>query len=186
MVGRETTQAKLNHTLVRIVDLLKQNDISLWFAGYGTLLGLVREGQCIDKDDDVDIVCCDQSYDVLVAGLQAAGLGFKVDPYRKQQQRRLIKTEVTHEFASVDFYMAAVGPEGNFRDKWEDIHWRDCYADVAERTFDVKLMDEREIHIPANPVPRLVRLYGDTWETPQNVKGGKGLKVVGSDTEWWV
>ena len=50
------SKEKLNDTLLYIVNLLIKNNLKNWFIGYGTLLGIIRENSCIDKDDDIDII----------------------------------------------------------------------------------------------------------------------------------
>ena len=62
MVGTPQTKAKLNNTLYTVSKLLNENNIDNWFVAYGTLLGIVRENSCIDKDDDIDIVCDKKNY----------------------------------------------------------------------------------------------------------------------------
>ena len=54
-MGNNNSQEKLNNTLIKITNLLNENNIHDWFIGYGTLLGIVREDSCIENDDDIDI-----------------------------------------------------------------------------------------------------------------------------------
>ena len=56
MAGDKNNRSLLNHTLMFIVKLLNDNNVSNWFIGYGTLLGIIRENSCIAGDDDVDII----------------------------------------------------------------------------------------------------------------------------------
>ena len=65
MIGIKNPQEKLNGTLLIIARLLNSNNITNWFAGYGTLLGIIREGSCINNDDDVDIICNRDDYDAI-------------------------------------------------------------------------------------------------------------------------
>lgn len=70
MAGERNHKVKLNNTLMFIIKLLNTNNVSNWFIGYGTLLGIVRENSCIHGDDDVDIIIDENNYD-LVKGLLA-------------------------------------------------------------------------------------------------------------------
>ena len=56
MAGKEYAENKLNTILIIIVKLLHSYKATNWFIAYGTLLGIVRNNSCIDKDDDVDII----------------------------------------------------------------------------------------------------------------------------------
>ena len=54
MAGSKSTATNLNKSLYYICSLLLKNlPKNSWFIGYGTLLGMVRSGSCIDGDDDI-------------------------------------------------------------------------------------------------------------------------------------
>jgi len=65
MGGTKQTRECLNHTLLYVTTLLNNNNITNWFIGYGTLLGIIRENSCIHGDDDVDIIIDKKSYELL-------------------------------------------------------------------------------------------------------------------------
>ena len=56
MKSSEHTSKELNDTLMFVVNLLNENNIQNWFISYGTLLGIIRNNSCIDRDDDIDII----------------------------------------------------------------------------------------------------------------------------------
>ena len=65
MAGSKVNKDILNKTLSFIIKLLNDNNIKNWFIGYGTLLGIVRDNSCIDKDDDIDIIMDKNNYDII-------------------------------------------------------------------------------------------------------------------------
>jgi phosphorylcholine metabolism protein LicD len=54
MVGIENSKEILNKTLLFYAELFKEHNITDWFIGYGTLLGIIRGNSCIEGDDDVE------------------------------------------------------------------------------------------------------------------------------------
>ena len=55
-IGSQQTQSLLNKTLAYIISLLDSYEVTDWFLGYGTLLGIVRNNSCIKGDDDIDFI----------------------------------------------------------------------------------------------------------------------------------
>ena len=45
-MGSPQTKSLLNKTLLYIISLLKLYEVTDWFLGYGTLLGIVRNNSC--------------------------------------------------------------------------------------------------------------------------------------------
>lgn len=169
MVGQSTSREILNNTLLYVVKALKKYEIKEWFVGYGTLLGIVREGSCIDGDDDVDIVV-NEKYLNDVRKL-VENEGFPKTSIRKIVNSNIIvKTGSTNNLASVDFYMAQVNEQGDFYDKWEQVKWTKCYGDDMSGFVEKEWMGEI-IYIPKNYETKLAGRYGPDWIIPKRTKG---------------
>ena len=126
--GSTVNKATLNYTLLVVAKILNELNLTKWFIGYGTLLGIVRGDECIEGDDDVDIVCNKEDFDKLKQGLQDAGFTFCYD-FSIGNSRNIIKTNETDQYCSVDFYMATVNEEsGDYHDQWERVIWSNCYG----------------------------------------------------------
>ena len=69
MGGNNATKEILNRTLIFFANLLHEQKIDDWFIAYGTLLGIIRENECIAGDDDVDIIINKKYYKVLFSGV---------------------------------------------------------------------------------------------------------------------
>lgn len=168
MGGNSETKKKLNKTLEFIIKLLNKNNITDWFVGYGTLLGIIRENSCIHNDNDIDIVIKKDNYDNLKKILEDNE--FKIEYGRKiNDSRDILKTKATNIYASIDFYMADVDEEGNFYDPWEDVIWSNCY-DNNNKLLEKK-WKELTLYIPNNYIEKLENRYGLNWKTPQKSRG---------------
>ena len=171
MVGKKQPEEKLNNTLLYISNLLNKNNVKNWFIGYGTLLGIIRNNNCIDGDDDVDIIIEHANYDILNKLLKENNIpliGGDLGDYIKKRNRKfrktrtgIIKTEETDDYASIDFYMATIDEKGNFYDVWENVVWTNCY-DTNGKLFERPWKDTI-LYIPANPEQKLRNRYGKDW-----------------------
>ena len=167
MVGKKQPEERLNKTLIFFANLLNKNNVKNWFIGYGTLLGIIRNNNCIDGDDDVDIVIDQTNYDILNKLLKENNIpliGGDLGNYIKKKNRKrkgIIKTAETDDYVSVDFYMASIDEEGNFSDLWEKVVWTNCY-DTNGKLFERPWKDTL-LYIPANPEQKLRNRYGEDW-----------------------
>jgi len=175
MAGDNTSRNILNNTLLFIVEILKKCGINNWFIAYGTLLGIVRENSCIDGDDDVDIMCDIEQFDVLKLALLKYGFTFNYG-HGIKDSRFIIKTIATAKYCTVDFYMATVDKMSTYHDKWEKVKWTNCY-------FNDKLIEYRwknvVLYLPHNFKKKLIGRYGSQWKTPLKSKGvNPPLKIL--------
>ena len=175
MAGGKTSAEKLNRTLLAIVQILRDNGITDWMIGYGTLLGLVRESSCIHNDDDVDILCNRQHYDELKRLLQDGGFEL-VYNYGIGKSRNILKTKANDKFASVDIYMAEVEEDGSFSDLWTKVVWSSCYVDREQKSFVCLDWQGAVLQLPDNSEEKLLNRYGDKWRVPQRNSGPKPQK----------
>lgn len=147
MVGTRETSEKLNKTLLFLITLLNNNNIKNWFICYGTLLGLVRENSCIDKDDDIDIIIEKSNYDnikkILIENNFKLTYGFGIG-----NSKYIIKTESTSDYGSIDIYMGDYNNK-NVVDLWNKLTIKDCFLDTHNKTFIEKKWNGQKIYYPA-------------------------------------
>lgn len=175
MAGIKNTQNKLNNTLIFIIKLLNDNNIKNWFIGYGTLLGIVRDHSCIDRDDDIDIIIDKSNYNVIKQLLNKNDIIIEYG-YGIRNSTNILKTKENNHYCSVDFYMATIDERGNFNDKWENVIWSECYNENNEL---IKYMwNENILYLPFNYEKKIINRYGENWRIPQNNKGPHPRKKV--------
>lgn len=156
MSGRRTTKNKLNRTLLKVCDVLNENNINDWFIFFGTLLGIVREDGCIKGDDDLDIMInCDCQKLRLI--FEKAGFTFTSDSDIKNLDT-ILKTKPCRKYASFDFYMCQVQGK-NYFTTWQNV-------EVQNVEIETKAWKSTHINLPKNAETILEKLYGGTWRTP--------------------
>jgi len=156
--GVKQSQEKLNRTLINITKLLNNSSFSNWFIAYGTLLGILRDNNTIDGDDDVDILIDIKYKDKLIQLLKENNYIISYD------KPNFLKTNVNSEYSSIDFYLSDVDNDGNFNDTWSKIIWKNCNDLKILSWNDVKLK------IPNDPILKLKNRYGETWNIKQDIK----------------
>jgi len=162
MAGKYTSMAKLNTTLTQITSMLYSISGVSWFVGYGTLLGVVRNGSCIDGDDDIDIMIDRAFVPEIKQKLDMLGIELQIN------HSGILKTRETDLFASVDFYCCYVDG-ATFTDPWERAIWLECrdqYGNIPTASFG-----NHVVNIPFGATSKLEARYGD-WKTPANTKLG--------------
>ena len=175
MKSSEHTSKELNDTLMFVVNLLNENNIQNWFISYGTLLGIIRNNSCIDRDDDIDIIVHDIYYDKIKEILTKNNIQTTKD-YGIGESKLIIKTNITKEYCSIDFYMASIDKEGNFHDKWNNILWSKCY--YTDDMLIERVWNGENLYLPFNSEQKLINRYGEDWMTPK--KNCKGLIPFGT------
>uniref|UniRef100_A0A6C0BZH7 LicD/FKTN/FKRP nucleotidyltransferase domain-containing protein n=1 Tax=viral metagenome TaxID=1070528 RepID=A0A6C0BZH7_9ZZZZ len=161
--GNRQSRQKLNRTLKFIVQLLHKNNINDWFVCYGTLLGLIRENNCIDGDDDIDIIVEKKNYKKIKNLLLTHNL--EIENY----DNGILKTKETNEYASIDIYMADYN-EDNVFDIWNKLTIQNCYLNKNKKNFiEIKWKGEK-VYIPNNYKKILVNTYGKDWMIKKNEK----------------
>ena len=89
---------------------------------------------------------------------------------------RIIKTNETDEYSSIDFYLSEVDYKGNYKDNWEDVLWSNCY-DQNNKLLKYEWKNIF-LNIPNNYKIKLVNRYGEKWNIPQKSKGPTPRKKV--------
>ena len=176
MAGRKETSEKLNKTLLFLITLLNNNNIKKWFVCYGTLLGLVRENSCIDKDDDIDIIIEKSNYDIIKKILIENN--FKLhDGYAIKNSKRIIKTKSSSDYSSIDIYMGDYSND-NVIDLWNKLTIKQCFLDKENKTFIEKKWNEQNIYYPNNFERILINRYGKDWKVKKDKKIRQTMKEL--------
>ena len=162
MVGTKDTSEKLNKTLLFLITLLNNNNIKNWFVCYGTLLGLVRENSCIDKDDDIDIIIEKSNYDIIKKILIKNDFKLCYD-CGIRNSKYIIKTKSTSDYSSIDIYMGDYNNE-NVKDLWNKLTIKGCFLDTENKTFIEKKWNGQNIYYPNNYERILINRYGKDWK----------------------
>lgn len=178
MAGTKQPRAKLTKTLLKIVALLKEANVNTWFITYGTLLGIVRGNECIDGDDDIDIICDIQDREVVAHIFHTNGfavirgdpswLGDRATPETAIERAKAFLRIESDEYAPVDFSLASVSEDGTYHDIWDDIVWHTCHQDNGQLVQ--KEWKGCILQLPTRVESRLEGIYGPTWHIPQVTK----------------
>ena len=157
-ITEKNSQEKLNRTLIKITKLLNNSSFDNWFIAYGTLLGIIRDNNTIDGDDDVDILIDIKYKDKLVYLLE------KNNFILTHNMSNILKTEKNSEFSSIDFYLSNINNVGDYNDTWSKIIWKNCNNLKILNWNGVKLK------IPNDEITKLRNRYGETWKIKQDIK----------------
>ena len=163
MAGEKTSADKLNKTLIEVSNILNKHNINEWFVMFGTLLGIVREGSCIDGDDDIDIMI---NFDYAELKNIFSQEGLKFDTNRKSQN--ILKSLSTNKYASFDFYMCEISKENNYYSPWQNVQVNN--VSVVQKNWN-----NCNINLPNNAEEKLEKMYGKNWRTPvKYIHGQRG------------
>lgn len=169
MVGVNQPTEKLNYTLKYIASLLNQHKLHYWFIAYGTLLGIIRDGSCIDNDDDIDIIIDKRHFHSIRVILENNGIQLTTQ-YGIGTSMNIIKTVPNEQLTSIDFYCSELHPEGHFFDRWEGVIWSHCFAPYTQQLPNIN-WEDTTLYIPHNTLNKLEGRYGKNWRIPQSSKG---------------
>ena len=93
----EEKKKRLTEDLKQILQILDKNDVNYWID-YGTLLGIIRDGDFIPWDDDIDLGCL-SSDGCKIYELEREFKSIKWDFYIKHDM-----ITITNGFTFIDFY----------------------------------------------------------------------------------
>lgn len=171
----------LNNTLKLVSKKLNERGVKNWFIGYGTLLGITRDGSCIPHDDDVDIMVCMTQFNLIKEILSELKIEVWNSTYphdrRLHNTAYMIKTKPTDTLASVDFYFCRVSNGGTFFDIWDNITWVNCFN--SENKLDTTKWRETSLNIPHDVESKLIAKYGIWWKPNPNKDGGPSPNYIG-------
>ena len=146
------------------------------FVFYGTLLGLVRQGQPIEGDDDVDVLVNKKHFNEVKSIVER--LNFKIHDKKfpnttKHFLQALGKIEETNVVIDFYFYDAESDPEF-ILEYWNQngtVDKKDSILKIPKALIfplTKKFYDDLEIYIPQHSEVICEYLYGSKWRIPMS------------------
>lgn len=172
MAGLSDNKEKLNTTLEQVANILNSNGIKNWFVMYGTLLGIHRDGSCIEGDDDIDIII-NFDYDVLKTILEKEGFDF-TQKYGIGTSKDILKTEQTKELSSVDFYISKFLDNNTISVPHQRHILKNCFTE--SNTFVEHKFHSSIVYLPNDYENKIIQMYGTNWKIPSNKECRRGRR----------
>jgi hypothetical protein len=149
--GKSQNVKNLNITLKKIVNNLHKYDIKNWYIAYGTLLGIVRNNNCIDGDDDIDIIIDSSEISKLYKLKEMEGYNFDCKP------RNTFVRLIGKENVPIDFYVAKI-EDNTFFDNHENLQWKNVFP------IKYKYWKGEILFLPNDYISKLKTLYIDIYK----------------------
>ena len=149
--------------LKKIITILNNNNID-YFVLYGSLLGLIREGELLENDDDIDILVHTDNIDHTLQLMKNHNMPIKTSYANK------IFIHESKDYGKIEIYRYVV--EGKeLIDVWtkQALNTGVFPKDFILPTKTMKFYD-LDIKVPQYPEKTLDHFYKD-WKTPTNDKG---------------
>lgn len=158
----------LSHTLIHLSKYLKDIEYVVFF---GSLLGLIRDDELIDGDDDIDLLVNFKYKNNIIKSLKESNVKFNLNsPVNSSKYFLQGKYQINKKDVLVDIYFfeylskekiilkSIKGPLQNNKKFW-------LYFD-SKSIFPVEKFNYKNtyINIPQNPKKILKHLYGKTWK----------------------
>ena len=157
------------------------------FVFYGTLLGLVRENNLIENDDDIDIYINLKEREKLIQVLQNNGLFVDLNlKVNKDPSFLQIAREINNKKAVIDFYFFEDDIDDFYLiEKWNfeggtnnpDSHLR--IPKIYTHPIQKIRVKNNFINFPAEPKYLCEFLYGKNWHKKMQKGSEYTIKVVG-------
>jgi|LauGreDrversion4_2_1035121.scaffolds.fasta_scaffold63295_3 hypothetical protein len=170
--------------LVLVSKLLEDID---HFVFFGTLLGLTRELDLIDGDDDIDILVPIEKRDLVIEKISSIDF-FKINFYKQCNKSNYflqVDSSVNHRSSLIDFYFYEnkhdddfVVDRWNFLGKYEHTKFgmhipkKLIFPSVQEEFFSQK------IKLPACRELLCEWLYGKSWRTPRTKNVSYVIRII--------
>lgn len=163
-------QGALRRILKDTAEVLQKRNVSYW-ADFGTLLGLVRDGDIIPGDKDVDLCVLDDERERVMGAVDDfAARGYFLTGKGGAAQKLMRVFDAKSPFyADIYPYVAEGDTLKSVLDPRDDVP-----AHLVKET-DVLLFRGTEVRIPREVEALLAYRYGDSYRTPRrNDKGRAG------------
>lgn len=161
--------------LEQIDKVLTKNGIK-YFATYGTLLGIIREGCFMDYDDDIDlgILNTDKfSWELLENSMKEIGM---LKKHQFVLGSRITEQTYKSGYLNVDFFLYEMEGDKSVsyvyfhkkNEKYPQDHFSTA-VNVTSLIADVKRMkiSMGEVAVPEHPELFLKEIYGEDWRIPK-------------------
>ena len=155
--------------LISIANILNNDE---YFVFYGTLLGLVREKDIIENDDDIDILVDIKDRDTVISKIQKSKLEIDYsNPYNNTPFFLQVSNESENVKSYIDIYfyenyesLEYIIDRANFHQRWNDpsqslhIPKQLIFPKKTDAFFNTK------ISFPAETIKICEFLYGSSWK----------------------
>lgn len=168
---------KNGDVILKIIDKAFQGAGIEYFVDFGTLLGVIREGDFLKHDDDIDITICspDINSHFVVDLLLKEGFSF-IHSLEYKGKSRIVALD--YKGTSVDFYFRELSDDGsvywrygayfNPKENYPSQEWNNCIRISYPLTLQCKRWQfkDMKISVPTDPEEHLVFEYGEGWRVP--------------------
>lgn len=186
MAGNKLSAQSLDLSLTFFSGELSKRNIS-YFVFFGTLLGLIRDGQPIAGDDDVDFYVDISHYDKVCSLLANLGFHINFEDWPNNTRYFLQASGLLHgDIVRVDFYFYEVSLCGNYLvEKWNfsgQPNNSDRVLKVPKPlVFPLTSIEYQGLKIPMPKYPEIICefLYGPKWRIPQQKGLDYTITVIG-------
>ena len=186
MAGNSLSQASMKQALVKFSIELQKNKIE-HFIFFGTLLGIIRNGEPIQGDDDVDFYVNKIHYNKIRNLLTS--LGYKLD-YSKLPNHTehfiQLNLHLNNMQVRVDFYFYDSNTDENFLlESWNFRGRPDDKNNIIKVPkplvfpLKIKSFEGTEVFIPQYPEIVCEFLYGKNWSIPIKKKTEYIVTMIG-------
>lgn len=156
-------------SLKKTSQILEENNIK-WTIFFGTLLGLYRDLDLMDHDDDIDIVIIDIKIDQFAETLSKFNSDFKIIKIEENIISLIYKDSSCH----IDLYFTNTLNKNNkvtfggyvFEDSIINLFSQNENYFLKSYSAEFSNKNFMKVRLPYDPVPFLEFLYGKTWKIP--------------------
>ena len=160
---------------INLIEITKALNEVEHFIFFGTLLGIVRDGDIIPNDDDIDIYVDIKYRNKLIKELINAGFFVDEDTYPNLSEY-FLQLQIPREdlITYVDFYFFDSSEDKYISEKWNFSGMIDSsYNEIhipKELIFPLKkfFYQDIQLSIPSKPNEVCAFLYGNEWRIPLN------------------
>ena len=173
MAGDNKSRQELIYLFQTIMKILQNNNLN-FILFYGSLLGVLREDNFIDGDDDVDILLDRKDADKLLSIVSSHdNISYRYGVSHNEQYNlfQLYLNNNTHSedvlslFGPIDIYYIDIDKQNNIISlPWEDEIY--CYNDI----YPLKPINiyGYDVFIPNKALQIIERGYGKDWMIPKS------------------
>ncbi len=181
MIKQHITQEINSKNLIKSCKLL--NSITKEYTVFfGTLLGLHRDGDVIDGDDDIDFLAPAKLYDDIKTLFLKNG--YIATQYDVKDIYTQFKTVIDNCEVLIDFYYYIDYDEDYVIDRWnffgQPFNTEKWMAIPKPYLFDFKQIRYKDIQVSivSNPIEICKYLYGDRYKEPLSKKTKYDMTIV--------
>lgn len=158
-----------------------------YFIFFGTLLGLTREQDVIEGDDDIDIYVPIEKRNLITEKISSVA-NFKINFDKKCNKFEYflqVDSSINNRSSFIDFYFYENNPNDDFIiDRWNFLGkpQNPKFALHIPKKFIFPVVYEEffghKIKLPASREQLCEWLYGETWQTPRQKNSSYIIRVI--------